>query len=198
MRRFVRLVLLVPLLAAISLPGQSASSSQPAGCGDPAVRFSVHRSRTATASAAPAGSALVVFLTDDAEFNYVPGPVTRAALDGAWTGATRGTGSFSFVVATGAHRLCASWQAFNSGGALSGLKVGYEQRAASTEFTAEAGRTYYFLVRNSYSAAAGAALELKQLEPAAGAAQQRRAQPTRSAAQAVVGESYLGGLVKKR
>jgi hypothetical protein len=191
-------------VAALSLPAQSPAPApaQPAGCGVPATRFQVHKAKAAPALDAPADRALVVFLVDDTAFNYVPGPTTRAGLDGQWMGATRGSGFFTIAVDPGPHHLCANWEPFNTAGALSGLNVGFNNSFSTAEFRAQAGQVYFFLVRNSYGQGdrpnAGAEMTMAQLDASEGRAQLAHGRPTTSAAKVSNGQSYLGGLVKKK
>lgn len=203
MRRFSCCFAVLPLLvAALSLSAQSAAPVQPAGCGASATHFQVHKAKTAPVLTASADHALVVFLVDDAAFNYVPGPTTRAGLDGQWIGATHGKSFFSFAVDPGPHHLCANWEPFNTSGALSGVNVGFNNRFSTTEFTAQPGQIYFFLVRNSYGQSdrpnAGAEMTLAPLDTSAGHAELAHAKPTTSVVKVFNGQSYLGGLVKKR
>ena len=106
------------------------------GCGVEDVKFDVKTNQGQHPAARPeAGKALVYIIEDDSE-NTNSRPTTRAGLDGRWVGATHGNSYFYFSVAPGEHHLCASWQ------------KGPRLRAVA-HFSAEAGKVYYFRVKNS-------------------------------------------------
>jgi hypothetical protein len=64
-------------------------------------------------------------------------PTVKVGQDGAWVGAIRGNSYIFISVQPGDHHICANWQ---SGFLHSSL-------FALANFTAEAGKTYYFRVR---------------------------------------------------
>jgi hypothetical protein len=59
-------------------------------------------------------------------------------LDGDWVGANQGNTHFSFSVSPGEHHLCSNWQS-----SLSSRSSFY----SLANFTAEAGKIYYFRAR---------------------------------------------------
>ncbi len=129
----------------------SAATAGSPGCGDDAIKFSVKTDKAQHPSQPQAGKALVYFIEDDSNFNSIPKPTTRAGLDGKWMGATHGNSYLSFSVGPGVHHLCASWQFAGSHpltGLLLGVGTGQGSKSAALHFTAEAGNTYYFAVKN--------------------------------------------------
>jgi hypothetical protein len=66
----------------------------------------------------------------------------RVGLDGAWIGANQGNTYFSFTVTAGEHHLCSNWQ--------SNLER-YSSMYSLANFTAEAGKAYYFRTRAWFS-----------------------------------------------
>jgi len=123
--------------------GGSMSDRVPAGgCGPAAVHFEVKTEKHHLPVRPENGKALVYFLQDDTQFQSRPRPTSRIGIDGTWVGATKSNSYFYVSVDPGEHDLCSSWQSF----------VGFNtaHTAAAVGFKAEAGRTYYFLVRNSW------------------------------------------------
>jgi uncharacterized protein DUF2846 len=111
------------------------------GCGAEDAKFDVKTVKGQHASAQPdAGKALVYFIEDDSDYGGFFKLTTRAGLDGAWVGATHGNSYFYFSVAPGEHHLCASWQ-------TAGVSEQDHTRAVA-HFTAEAGKVYFFRVKN--------------------------------------------------
>jgi hypothetical protein len=115
------------------------------GCGDKKIKWDVatDRSKHPTGTADPA-KALVYFLQDDANFQSAPKPTTRFGLNGNWVGATQFNAYFYVSVDPGEYHLCAGWQSW--------VGVGEGHTSAADHFTAEAGRSYFFIVRNFYTA----------------------------------------------
>ena len=122
---------------ALADPAQSGSLGAP-GCGPASIKFDVETDRDQHTVPNPeAGKALVVFLQDDAQFNSTPRPTARFGVDGTWVGATHANSYFYFSVDPGDHHLCTSWQ--------SRVVLTRPSRStAAAQFTAEAGKTYYF------------------------------------------------------
>jgi hypothetical protein len=127
--------------SAFGSPGQANSLGAP-GCGPADVQFDVKTDNGKHATPAPdRGKVLIIFMQDDAEFDSTPRPTTRFGMDGAWVGATHANSYFYVSVAPGEHHLCASWQ--------SGISLNTSALpTAASHFTAEAGKTYYFLARD--------------------------------------------------
>lgn len=129
-------------LLAVVLTQPVASQTAP-GCGDPKIKFDVASARSWHPLPKPeAGKALVYFLQDDSEFNSHPRPTTRFGIDGNWVGATQSNAYFYISVDPGEHHICAGWQSFV------GFTTGHTSGAA--HFTAAAGNSYFFIVRDRY------------------------------------------------
>jgi hypothetical protein len=113
------------------------------GCGAEDAKFDVKKVKAQHPAVQPdAGKALVYFIEDDSDFDWIFKPTTRAGLDGSWVGATHGNSYFYFSVAPGEHHLCASRQSTEDSG------QGHTRAVA--HFIAEAGNVYYFRVKNRW------------------------------------------------
>jgi Protein of unknown function (DUF2846) len=105
-----------------------------AGCGPMETHFDVKTNKHLHPSAQPQpGKALVYIFEED--LTSGASPTTRVGLDGKWMGANQKRSYFFFPVDPGQHRLCTNWQATDDFARLGG----------ALNFTAEAGKTYYFL-----------------------------------------------------
>lgn len=129
---------LLPCSAQAKAPGMLGAP----GCGDAAAKFEVRSSKGQHPDHPAAGKAMVFVIEDDSNFNSFPKPTTRVGLDGAWIGATHGNSYLFFPVDPGVHHLCASWQTT--------VIVGEGHQTAAAHFTADAGETYYFEVKDKY------------------------------------------------
>jgi hypothetical protein len=124
---------------------QPTETATAPGCGSSNTKFDVKTNSSQHPFAKPQpGKALVYFLQDDTYFQSVPRPTTRFGLDADWIGATHSNSYFYFSVDPGEHHICADWQSFV------GLNVGHKSAAA--QFTALEGQSYFFLVKNHFSA----------------------------------------------
>lgn len=136
-------VTLIALLL-LTCPALATSQSGP-GCGPANVKFDITTTKQLPAApAAQTGKALVYFLQDDLKYDAVPRPTTRFGIDGTWVGATHGNSYFYVFVDPGEHHICANWQSDRTG--LSW--IGSKRSTAAAQFTAEAGKTYYFRARD--------------------------------------------------
>lgn len=140
----MKLILGVLFLATAAFSQDSAANPVAApGCGAANAKFGVKTEKSQhSAAQAPDGKALVYFMEDDTDFESFPKPTTRIGVDGSWVGANHGNSYFSFAVNPGEHHLCASWQSLTV--------VGAHDTSAAAHFTAEAGKVYYFKVRNKW------------------------------------------------
>lgn len=141
------LTLLLFLATAVFAQNATTPAPSPAACGPVNAKFDAEAIASAPAVQPEPGKALVYVAED---FRKAPGelgnPTLRVGMDGAWVGATRSNSYLSFAVEPGDHHLCASWQSHLQ--RLSKL-------AALAGFTAEAGKTYYFRERVTYSSYGG-------------------------------------------
>jgi hypothetical protein len=113
------------------------------GCGPDKTSFEVKSNDSQhPVSQPPAGKALVYFIQDDADYPARPRPTTRWGIDGSWIGATQANSYFYIAIDPGPHQLCTTWQ--------NASIVTHGRRTAATEWTAEAGATYYFMVQDLY------------------------------------------------
>lgn len=139
-----RTVTLVILLASTLTAQEAGKTIEAPGCGSPDEQFKVKTTKKGQPIAqAAAGKALLYFVQDDREFESIPRPTVRAGIDGKWMGATHANSYAYFSVEPGEHHLCASWQ--------SGVVVGAGQQSAALHFTAEAGKSYFFRIRDHWN-----------------------------------------------
>jgi hypothetical protein len=121
-----------------------ASQAVSPGCGDKKIKWDVSTNRSKHPVATPdTEKALVYFLQDDANFQSAPKPTIRFGLNGNWVGATQGNAYFYIPVDPGEYHLCAGWQSWI------GVTPGHTD--AADHFTAEAGKSYFFVARNVYT-----------------------------------------------
>jgi hypothetical protein len=132
------------LLAATAFAQNASTGTAVAlGCGTVDIKFNVKTDSSQHPAAQPEpGKAVIYFVEDDTQFQSRPLPVTRIGLDGTWVGANHGNSYFYLAVDPGEHHLCANWQSF--------VGVGAHHQSAAAHFTAEAGRSYYFTVKNTW------------------------------------------------
>jgi hypothetical protein len=113
------------------------------GCGITDIKFDVKTDKSQHPVVQPeSGKAVVYFVEDDTQFQSKPTPITRIGLDGTWVGANHGNSYFYLSVDPGEHHLCANWQSF--------VGFGAHHQSAAAHFTAEAGQSYYFTVKNTW------------------------------------------------
>jgi len=142
----------VVLFLAVSALGQdqSAITDAEAACGAKTVNFNANQDATHHPTPQPdSGKALIYVIEDlgqcegcaptsNAFFTSVDQALTKVGMDGAWQGANRGSSYIFFVANPGEHHLCVNWQSR------------LEERShafAMANFTAEAGKIYYFRER---------------------------------------------------
>lgn len=138
---------------------QAALAQAPApasACGSTAVHYEVNTDRGLYPAPPAPGRALVFLLENDDAVSGFRKPTIRFGVDGKWIGATHGSSYFFAYVEPGKHTLCSNWQ-----------DADYFNRKANLErsldFTVEAGKTYYFLVSNSFRGASRTATTLEQI-----------------------------------
>jgi hypothetical protein len=133
-------VLLAVLLLASSAFAQDkvAAANAMGSCGPRNVEFKVENDKRAhSAGTAEPGKALVYIIENQGSCAGCQ-VTTKVGVDGAWIGANRGDSYLSLSIDPGERHICASWQ--SSRAEMSSL-------FAFTNFTAEAGKVYYFRVR---------------------------------------------------
>jgi len=127
--------LLTFMLAVISVAGSASAQTADAiyqrACGPKDIRFVVEQVKGHPPTAPQPGKALVYFIQKES----APIFITRVGLDGTWLGVMLHNSYIFASVEPGEHHACAATQdRKNPGGEL-------------VHFTAEAGKTYYYLVR---------------------------------------------------
>ncbi len=136
----VFLVSAFSIVSSAQTPAGTASATAP-GCGEKQIKWDVttDRSKHPVVSPEP-GKSVIYFLQDDSYFQSRPRPTTRFGLNGAWVGATQSNAYFYVAVDPGEIHVCADWQSF--------VVMNAARTTAASHFTAEAGKSYFFLVRN--------------------------------------------------
>lgn len=141
-------LLLMPLCAVAQSPSttQSPSATDPAtmnaaiaACGPDSTQFEV-KADTQPPNFEPDPTRARVFIAESfsPQGTGFAEPTLRIGQDGNWIGATRPTSWFTFTVEPGEHHLCTRWQS----------RLGsFSQLIALANFTAEAGKVYYFRSR---------------------------------------------------
>lgn len=119
---------------------EPAVAKAKAACGPDAVKFDVKRDKAIQPiGPAETDKALVYVIEEQLDpCGLAYCPTTKVGLDGSWVGANQGDSYFFFTATPGEHHLCATWQSKLSR---------FNQRAALSKFTAEAGKIYYFRTR---------------------------------------------------
>lgn len=138
-REHMKGLLTIILLISPALAQDDAARSRAiAACGPTETEFDVKIDKARHPLAeAEAGKALV-YVIEDQKTKNVRDVTLRIGLDGAWIGANRGNSYFFFSVDPGVHHLCADWQ--TSVDPKDGI-------VALANFTAEAGKVYYYRAR---------------------------------------------------
>jgi hypothetical protein len=115
-------------------PGQNRLAS---ACGPANVNYKVSLDRSQHGPILPeAGKALVYFIHDAGipyESLTIGYPTTKYGVDGNWVGAGHGDSWFAVTVTPGEHHVCTVLQSSF-----------VDQRVELAQFTAEAGKSYYF------------------------------------------------------
>jgi hypothetical protein len=154
-----------PWLLAILLLGSSlavrahaADDRAAPACGLSNIRFAVTTTTQKNLSTTPdAGKALVYVIQDDTQFESRLRPTVRFGMDGSWIGATHSNSWFSFSADPGLHHLCGNWQKRVA------LFTGVPTTAAM-HFSAEAGHTYYFVMKDKWNKVDGLSVRLTGLD----------------------------------
>lgn len=124
------------------LGNQMRATTLPDSCGDDKIQFDVTTQKKPPAPAPPGAGKAQIILIEVLDRNlgcWTCGtPTSRFGVDGAWVGANQGNSYFVMDLAPGEHHVCTDWQS-----AFGTLK----KKIGMADFTAEAGKTYYFVVR---------------------------------------------------
>jgi hypothetical protein len=107
-------------------------------CGPETVQFNATADVSQHPHAQPEAGKATVYVIGSPIGVYNAKPTVKVGVDGAWAGAIRGASYIFTSVQPGEHHICVNWQ--------SGL-VTPSGLFALANFTAEAGKTYYFRAR---------------------------------------------------
>jgi hypothetical protein len=136
----MRSMLVLVLLAATAVAqDQPAITAAVATCGPKDVNFDVKADQNQHPVPQPDSQKALVYVVQ--EFGQVECrgcAVTKIGLDGVWVGANKGNSYIYFFAEPGERHLCMNWQSR------------FESRSrafAVANFTAEAGKTYYYRAR---------------------------------------------------
>jgi hypothetical protein len=137
--------LLVFFLLAAPAFAQDTASTSPglAACGPDNVKFAVKEDKAQQSVTQMEPGKAIVYVIEDYAAVCLGGCATiRVGLDGTWIGANQRNTYFFFTVTPGEHHLCSNWQ--------SSLER-YSGMYSLANFTAEAGKAYYFRTRAWFS-----------------------------------------------
>jgi hypothetical protein len=146
------LIFLAVLLSVFSrtADAQTADAIFQQACGPKEAAFNVQQVKTPPPAAPDPGKALVYVIQKQSGTDFI----TRFGLDGAWAGVILRDSYISVSVAPGEHHACVAAQ---------------DRKHPQTEllhFTAEAGKTYYYLVRGIAAAGYSRSFAAMEFGPA--------------------------------
>ena len=118
----------------------AAIAKAKAACGPDDTKFEAKNSDTSQPPASPeSGKALVYVISLATQAKCIAcGGTVRVGIDGAWAGATHGNSYLTLNVSPGEHHLCTNLQS---------RFAAISRHVALANFTAEAGKVYYFRMR---------------------------------------------------
>ncbi|SRR5579883_552430 len=137
----MKTTLVVILFAAVSAFAQDqlAIKDAQSACGPANVKYDAHQDSSQHPAPQPdSDKALVYVVQEIGELKCSGCALTKVGLDGAWVGANQGSSYFFFSTDPGEHHICLNWQSLFSG---------RSHAFALANFTAEAGKVYYFRAR---------------------------------------------------
>ena len=113
-------------------------------CGAQEASFDVDALRAPASVPIDPGKALVYVIEQESStpafcIGRCGGITLKLGLDGRWIGAVNGSSYTMFSVAPGEHHMCANWQSHAK-------KL--SEKVVLQDFTAEAGKTYYFITHD--------------------------------------------------
>lgn len=118
---------------------QSAVAAAQAACGPNNVKLNAKQDPTQHPTPEPEKDKALVYVVQElGELKCGGCALTRLGLDGNWVGANQGSSYFFFRTEPGEHHLCLNWQS---------RLEGRSRAIALANFTAEAGKVYYFRAR---------------------------------------------------
>jgi hypothetical protein len=147
---------LVTFMAPAVAQGPDLQAAE-AACGPAGVQFGTQTSTDHTPPQVESGKSQVyVVEIFDKNAGQLARPTLRVGIDGKWAGAVKGSSYLSFPVDPGEHHLCTNWQS---------VWKHFSQKAAFTNFTADAGKAYYFRAHIIESGPTGSGNFTLDLEP---------------------------------
>jgi uncharacterized protein DUF2846 len=147
------LILGVLLLASVGMAqDQAAIAKAKSACGPDEVHFDFQTTDGTPAVVEPEpGKARIYVIGRDNRWCGGCAIIARVGLNGAWIGAINGKSYLTASVEPAEHHLCTNWQS----------QLSYRSdQVALANFTAEAGKTYYFRIRLLTQATGPALLDL--------------------------------------
>lgn len=113
-------------------------------CGPQEISFDVDALRAPASALTDPGKALIYIIEQESStpafcIGRCGGLTMKLGLDGYWIGAVSGSSYTVLSIAPGEHHMCANWQ--------SHIKK-LSEKVVLQDFTAEAGKTYYFITHD--------------------------------------------------
>ena len=134
----MRFTFFVLLFAATGLAQDGSPAARAdTSCGIASTEFDVKVENSQTAPQ-PAANKAIVYIVQDAGHGITRFLVSQISIDGTKVGAVRGNSYAFFELSPGEHHLCVTPQG----------KTGSRDETTLANFTAEAGKSYYFLRRH--------------------------------------------------
>jgi hypothetical protein len=130
---------MIVLVITAAAQDQSMIANTLSACGPKDVQFDVKTNSNQHSLAQPDPSKALVYVVQDFGQVQCKGcAVTKIGLDGTWVGANKGNSYVFFYAEPGERHICMNWQS----------RFEWRSRAfALANFTAEAGKTYYYRAR---------------------------------------------------
>jgi hypothetical protein len=134
------LLTLVLMTSSVAFAQNNAAlAAAEAACGPKEIKFDAKQDSTQHPTPQPdADKALIYVVQEIGEIQCKSCALTKVGLNGTWMGANQGSSYFFFPATPGENHLCLNWQ--------SRLEV-HARAVALVNFTAEAGKVYYFRAR---------------------------------------------------
>lgn len=133
---FLLVCFLIALPAFAQDPGAALRAK--ATCGPGKVQFDAKADASQHPLAQPEAGKAAVYVIGSFLGESLAEPTVKVGMDGAWLGATRGNSYIFTSVEPGEHHICVNWQS---------RIVTPSDLFALANFSAEAGKTYYFRAR---------------------------------------------------
>ncbi len=144
MRFWVIPVLVGTVVIASQAQDLRKTAAATAACGPQETTFDVDALHTPATAPTDPGKALLYIIEQESStpgicFGRCGGLTLKLGLDGRWIGALNGSSYTVLAVEPGEHHLCVNWQSRSKKAS---------EKVALQGFTAEAGKTYYFITHD--------------------------------------------------